>query len=105
MTRFQRLRRKPRFGARASIGVHAVVVALCAIAILSGGASGLAWSLLLLNALAILVISMSLAIGELPEERKPFGPFTEAADLLGFLDVRTPQGRIVRWLRARGLLD
>lgn len=65
----------------------------------------LAWTLLLLNAMAILVITLSLAIGELPEDRKPFGPFTEAAELLGFLDARTPHGRMVRWLRSKGFLD
>jgi peptidoglycan/LPS O-acetylase OafA/YrhL len=105
MTRPPRLRKKPRFGARASITVHAVVVALCAIAILGGDASWLPWSLLLLNALAIAVITLSLAIGELPEDRKPFGPFTEAAEFFGFLDEDTPHGRAVCWLRKHGFLE
>ena len=44
-------------------------------------------------------------IGALPEDRKPFGPFTEIADFLGFLDEPTPHGRLVRRLRRLGLLE
>ena len=48
---------------------------------------------------------LSLCIGELPEDRKPFGPFTEVADVLGFLDEKTLQGRLVQRLRKLGLLE
>ena len=55
--------------------------------------------------LCAVAIALSELIGELPEHRKPFGPFTEAAEFLGFLDENTRQGRIVRWLRDRGFLE
>jgi len=65
----------------------------------------LAWALLSLNALGAALIGLALWIGKLPEDRKPFGPFTEVAEFLGFLDDRTAQGRAVAWLRERGLLE
>ncbi len=98
-------RRRPRVGARGSIAIHAVIALLCAAALQGGYAPTLASILLVLNLLALAVIALALWIGELPEERKPFGPFTEAAEFLGFLDERTAQGRFVAWLRARGLLE
>ena len=57
------------------------------------------------NVAAAAIVALSLWIGELPEHRKPFGPFTEIADFLGFLDERTPQGRLVRCLRKLRLLE
>jgi hypothetical protein len=61
--------------------------------------------LLALNVAAAAIVALSLWIGELPEHRKPFGPFTEIADFLGFLDERTRQGRFLQRLRSLGLLD
>lgn len=78
---------------------------LCAAAIAGETAVGLAWTLLVLNVGAAATVSLSLWIGELPDDRKPFGPFTEIADFLGFLDERTPQGRFVRRLRELRLLE
>ncbi len=96
---------RPRIGARASLVGHAVTTHLCAAAIASETAVGLAWTLLLLNVAAAAIVALSLWIGELPEDRKPFGPFTEIADLLGLLDEATLQGRFVRRMRKFGLLD
>jgi len=78
---------------------------LCAIAIHADTAPTLAWILFWLNALGAALVGLALWIGELPEDRKPFGPFTDVAELLGFLDERTPQGRFVAWLRERGFLE
>lgn len=78
---------------------------LSAIAIRADTATSLACTLFWLNAVAAAVIALALWIGELPRDRKPFGPFTEAAEFLGFLDGDTPQGRLVAWLRQRGLLE
>jgi hypothetical protein len=82
-----------------------VTAILCAAAIAGGTAVGLAWTLLVLNVAAAAIVALSLWIGELPEDRRPFGPFTEVADFLGFLDERTPQGRLVRRLRALRFLE
>jgi hypothetical protein len=98
-------RRRPRAGVRVSITVHGVTVFLCVIALLGGYAPPLATALLTLNLLAIALIALAVWIGDLPEDQRPFGPFTEAADFLGFLDERTPQGRVVRWLREQGILE
>ena len=97
--------RRPRIGARASLVGHVVAALLCAAAIAGETAVGLAWTLLALNVAAAAIVALSLWIGELPEDRKPFGPFTEVADFLGFLDERTPQGRLVRRLRALRFLE
>lgn len=97
--------RRPRIGARASLVGHIVTALLCAAAIADETAVGLAWTLLALNVAAAAIVALSLGIGELPEDRKPFGPFTEIADFLGFLDERTPQGRFVRRLRELRLLE
>jgi len=97
--------RRPRIGARASLVGHVVTALLCAAAIAGETAVGLAWTLLVLNVAAAAIVALSLWIGELPEDRKPFGPFTEIADFLGFLDERTPQGRLVRRLQERGILE
>jgi len=78
---------------------------LCAIAIHADTATGVAWILFWLNALGAAVIGLSRWIGELPEDRKPFGPFSEVAEFLGFLDNATPHGRAVAWLRQRGFLE
>jgi len=98
-------RRRPRVGARGSIGIHAVIVLLCAVALQGGYTPTLASITLVLNLLAIAFIALAAWIGELPEDRRPFGPFTEAAEFLGFLDERTLHGRAVRWLRDRDLLE
>lgn len=58
---------------------------LCGVAILGETAVGLAWTLIAVNVAAAAVVVLSLWIGELPEDRKPFGPFTEVAGVLGFL--------------------
>ncbi len=97
--------RRLRIGARASLGGHVAAALLCAVAIASDPTDRLAWVLLALSAAAVAVVALSLWIGELPQDRKPFGPFTEVAEVLGFLDERTPHGRVVRRLRDRGLLD
>jgi hypothetical protein len=97
--------RRPRIGARASIVGHTVAALLCAAVIAGGTAAGLAWILLALNLAAAAIVALSLWIGDLPEDRKPFGPFTEVADVLGLLDHNTPQGRAVIWLRRRGILE
>jgi len=81
------------------------VIVLCAIAIHADTAPTLAWILLGLNAIGATLVALALSIGELPEDRKPFGPFTDIAEFLGFLDERTPQGRAVAWLRHRGFLE
>jgi hypothetical protein len=78
---------------------------LCAIAIHADTATSLAWTLLWLNAVAACVIALARWIGELPRDRRPFGPFTDVAEFLGFLDGDTPHGRLVAWLRQRGLLE
>jgi hypothetical protein len=78
---------------------------LCAAAIVGETAVSLAWPLLALNVAAAAIVALSLWIGELPEDRKPFGPFTEIADFLGFLDEGTRQGRFVRRLRRLGVLQ
>ena len=78
---------------------------LCAVAIHVDTATSLAWILFWLNAAAAALIGFPLWIGEFPKDRKPFGPFTEVAEFLGFLDEDTPQGRAVAWLRERGLLE
>ena len=78
---------------------------LCAIAIHADAAPTLAWILFWLNAVGTALVGLALWIGELPEDRKPFGPFTDVAEFLGFLDERTPQGRFVAWLRQRGFLE
>jgi len=98
-------RRRPRVGARGSIAIHSVIVLLCAVALQGGYAPALASMVLALNLLALAIIVLAAWIGELPEDRKPFGPFTEAAEFLGFLDERTLHGRAVRWLRDRDLLE
>jgi len=98
-------RQRPRVGAKVSIAVHGVIVLLCAIALQEGCAPTLASIVLVLNLLALGVIALAASIGELPEDRKPFGPFTDVAEFLGFLDERTPQGRLVAWLRERGFLE
>lgn len=97
--------RRPRIGARASIVGHAAAALLCVAAIAGERSVGLAWTLFALNTSAAAAVALSLWIGELPEDRKPFGPFTEVADFLGFLDQDTPQGRAVAWLRRRGILE
>ena len=97
--------RRPRIGAPASIALHLSVMLLCAIAIGQGFLPTIAWILFVANAIGAAAIALSEGIGELPEHRKPFGPFTEAADFLGFLDENTRQGRAVRWLRERGFLE
>lgn len=97
--------RRPRIGARASLVGHAAAALLCAGAIAGETAIGLAWTLLALNVAAAAVVALSLWIGALPEDRRPFGPFTEVADYLGFLDERTLQGRFVRRLQKVGLLE
>ena len=78
---------------------------LCALAIRADTATSLVWVLFWLNAVAAAIIAFALWIGELPRDRKPFGPFTELAGLLGFLDEDTLQGRVVAWLRQHGLLE
>ncbi len=98
-------RRRPRVGARGSIAIHGVIVLLCAVALQGGYAPALASLVLTLNLLALGIIALAAWIGELPEDRKPFGPFTEAAEFLGFLDERTPQGRFIRQLRDLGMLE
>jgi hypothetical protein len=97
--------RRPRIGARASLVGHATAALLCTAAIAGETAVGLAWTLLALNIAAAAIIGAYVWIGELPEDRKPFGPFTEIADFFGFLDERTPQGRVVRRLEKLGLLE
>lgn len=97
--------RRPRLGAGTSLVGHAVAALLCAAAIASETAISLAWTLLALNVAAAAIVALSLWIGELPEDRKPFGPFTEAAEFLGFLDANTLQGRVVQRLRKLGLLE
>lgn len=97
--------RRPRIGARASLVGHVAAALLCTAAIAGEAAVGLAWTLLALNVGAVVVVGLSLWIGELSEDRKPFGPFTEVADYLGFLDERTLQGRFVRRLKKLGLLE
>lgn len=92
-------RRRPRVSARGSIVIHGVIVLLCAVALQGGYAPSLASIVLALNLLALAIIALATWIGELPEDRKPFGPFTEAAEFLGFLDERTPQGRFARRMR------
>ncbi len=96
--------RRPRIGARASLVGHVVAALLCAAAIAGESTVSLARPLLALNVAAAAIVALSLWIGELPEDRKPFGPFTEIADFLGFLDECTPQGRLVRRLQKLGLL-
>jgi len=98
-------RRRPRIGTRASIAIHGVIAVLCATALQGGYASTVASIVLLLNLLALAIIALAAWIGDLPEDRKPFGPFTEAAEFLGFLDESTPQGRFVRRMRELGLLE
>jgi len=98
-------RRRPKIGARASIALHVAVMLLCAIAIRAHTATTLAWILLWLNAAGAALTGLALWIGELPEDRKPFGPITALADFLGLLDEDTAQGRFVAWLRQRGLLE
>ena len=97
--------RRPRIGGRASLVGHVVAALLCAAAIAGETAVSLAWPLLALNVAAAAIVALSLWIGELPEDRKPFGPFTEVAKCLGFMDERTPHGRFVKRLRRRGLLE
>ncbi len=97
--------RRPRIGAHASLVGHVVAALLCAAAIVGETAVSLAWPLLTLNVAAAAIVALSLWIGELPEDRKPFGPFTEIADCLGFLDESTLQGRLVRRMRRLGLLE
>lgn len=97
--------RRPHIGARASLAGHAAAALLCAVAIGANAAVRLAWVFLALNVAAAAIVALSLWIGELPEDRKPFGPFTEVAESLGFLDERTPQGRVVAWLRQRRFLE
>jgi hypothetical protein len=97
--------RRPRIGARTSLVGHAATALLCAAAIAGKTAVGLSWTLLVLNVAAAAIVALSLWIGELPEDRKPFGPFTEIADFLGFLDEGTRQGRFVRRLRRLGVLQ
>jgi hypothetical protein len=82
-----------------------VAALLCAAAIAGETSIAVAWTLLVLNLAAAAIVALSLWIGELPEDRKPFGPFTEVAEFLGFLDERTPQGRVVAWLRQRRFLE
>jgi hypothetical protein len=98
-------RRRPKIGARVSIALHLSVMLLCAIAIHADAAPTLAWILFGLNAVGAALVVVAVGIGELPEDRKPFGPFTDVAEFLGFLDERTPQGRFVAWLRQRGFLE
>lgn len=97
--------RRPRIGARASLVGHVVAALLCAAAIAGETAVSLASPLLALNVAAAAIVALSLWIGELPEDRNPLGPFTEIADFLGFLDERTPQGRVVRRLQTLGILE
>jgi len=97
--------RRPCIGARASLVGHAAAALLCVVAIATDASVRLGWVLLALNVAAASVVALSLWIGELPEDRKPFGPFTEVADVLGFLDQATLQGRAVAWLRQRGILE
>jgi hypothetical protein len=97
--------RRPRIGARTSLVGHAAAALLCATAIAADAAVRLAWVLFTLNVAAAAIVALSLWIGKLPEDRKPFGPFTEIADCLGFLDERTLQGRWVQRLRKLGVLD
>ncbi len=97
--------RRPRIGASASLVGHVVAALLCAAAIAGETAVALAWTLLVLNVAAAAIVALSLWIGEVPEDRKPFGPFTEIANSLGFLDERTLQGRVVRRLRALRFLE
>ncbi len=78
---------------------------LCAIAIGHDVLPTVAWIVFALNAIGAVAIALSELIGELAWHRKPFGPFTEAAEFFGFLDENTRQGRIVRWLRDRGFLE
>jgi hypothetical protein len=78
---------------------------LCAIAIRADTAPTLAWILFWLNAVGAALVGLALWIGEPPEDRKPFGPFTDVAEFLDFLDERTPQGRLVAWPRERGLFE
>lgn len=85
--------------------LHVGVMVLCAIAIHADTAPRLAWILLWLNAIGAALVGLALWIGELPEDRKPFGPFTGVAEFLGFLDDDTPHGRAVSWLRQRGFLE
>jgi len=94
-----------RVGVRGSIAIHGVIVLLCAVALQEGYAPALPSVVLALNVLALGIIALAAWIGELPEDRKPFGPFTEAAEFLGFLDERTPQGRFIRHLRDLGMLE
>ena len=98
-------RRRARIGARTSLAGHVAAALLCAVAIAADSAVRLSCVLLVLNVAAAAVVALPLWIGELSEDRKPCGPFTEVAEVLGFLDERTPQGRIVRRLRDRGLLE
>ena len=53
---------------------------LCAVAIHADTAPTLAWILLGLNAVGAALVSLALWIGDLPEDRKPFGPFTDVAE-------------------------
>lgn len=78
---------------------------LCGTAIHANTAPTLAWILFWLNTVGAVFVGLALWIGELPEDRKPFGPFTDVAEFLGFLDERTPQGRFVAWLRQHGFLE
>jgi hypothetical protein len=82
-----------------------VIVVLCAITLQGGYAPTLASIVLVLNLLALAFIALAAWIGELPEDRRPFGPFTEGAEFLGFLDESTPQVRFVRRMRELGLLE
>ncbi len=97
--------RRPRIGAPASIVLHLSVMLLCAIAIAQDFLPLIAWILFTLNGIGAAAIALSEWIGELPEHRKPFGPFTEAAEFFGFLNENTRRGRAVRWLRERGFLE
>ena len=78
---------------------------LCTAAIAGEIAVRLAWTLLLLNVAVAAIVGLSHRLGELLEDRKPFGPFTEDAEVLGFLDESTLQGRFVQRLRKLGLLE
>lgn len=87
-----------------SIALHLGAMLLCAIAIEADTATTFAWIVFCLNAVGVGLVGLARWIGELPEDRKPFGPFTEVAEFLGFLDEDTPQGRLIAWLRQRGFL-
>ena len=78
---------------------------LCAVAIGQDVLPTGAWIVFALNAIGAVAIVLGELIGELAWHRKPFGPFTEAVEFFGFPDENTRQGRIVRWLRDRGLLE